>query len=148
MCWRNSILRTRLLVFVGCLVSTGAVWAQSNLGHLLDLGAKKITPIEYTASLPVTVLGVWPDGKGEGVLTYFPDGKISGTEKHYASGASSGSKGKWTMTTTGKICTSVWFTSWTGTHEECKYLFRLGGDVYISMSDSARSAPVQKQITR
>lgn len=141
-------MRKRLLVSIGCFFSLGVACAQGNLGALLDLGAKKITRAEYVASLPTTSYSVWPDGKGEEVLTYLPDGKITGTEKQYTTGASSGSTGKWTMTASGKICTSVRFTNWPGTHEECRFLFRLGNDVFISMSDSARAAPVQKQITR
>ena len=141
-------MRKRLLVSIGCIFSLGVASAQGNLGELLDLGAQKITKAEHLASLPATSYSVWPDGKGEEVLTYFPDGKISGTEKQYAIGATSGATGKWTMTPSGKICTSVRFTSWPGTHEECRFLFRLGNDVYISMSESARAAPVQKQINR
>jgi len=141
-------LRKLWLVSIGGIFSLGVASAQGNLGALLDMGAKKISKVEYVTSLPVTSYSVWPDGKGEEVLTYFPDGKISGTEKQYTSGATSGATGKWTMTASGKICTSVRFTSWPGTHEECRFLFRLGDDFFISMSDSARAAPVQKQIKR
>lgn len=141
-------MHKRLLVFVGCIFSLGCAHAQSNLGELLDLGAKKIHKAEYVSTLPSTVYSVWPDGKGERVLTFFPDGKISGNEKHYASGATSGSIGKWTMTDSGKICTSVRFTSWQGSREECRYVFRVGSDTYITLSDTARATPVQKQIYR
>ena len=138
-------MRNPLLVLIGCLFSLGGAHAQSNLGELLDLGAKKILKPEYVASLPTTVFAVWPDGKGERRLTFFPDGKITGNEKHYASGATSGSVGKWTMTDSGKICTSVRFTVWQGSREECRYFFRVGSDVYITLSDAARATPVQKQ---
>jgi hypothetical protein len=56
--------------------------------------------------------------------------------------------GKWTMTDSGKICTSVRFTSWQGSREECRYFFRVGSDIYITLSDTARATPVQKQINR
>jgi hypothetical protein len=141
-------LRKRLLVLSGCIFSLSGAFAQSNLGDLLDLGAKKILKADYVATLPATVYAVWPDGKGERVWTFSPDGKITGNEKHYASGATSGSVGKWTMTDSGKICTSVRFTSWQGSREECRYFFRVGTDVYITLSDTARATPVQKQINR
>ena len=141
-------MRKPLLVFIGFLFTLGGAQAQSNLGELLDLGAKKILKAEYLTTLPATVYAVWPDGKGERVLTFSADGKISGNEKHYASGSTSGSVGKWTMTDSGKICTSVRFTSWQGSREECRYFFRVGSDIYITLSDTARATPVQKQINR
>ncbi len=141
-------MRKRLLIFIACLLSLGVASAQDNLGVLLDRGAKKIHKADYLATLPVTVYSVWPDGKGEKVWTFTPDGKVTGTEKDYASGATSGIDGKWTMINSGKICTSVRFTSWPGSREECRYLFRVGSDVFVAMSDTARLAPVQKQIQR
>ena len=162
------ILRKHWLVSIGGIFSLGVASAQGNLGALLDMGAKKISKVEYVTSLPVTSYSVWPDGKGEEELTYFTDvmvidddrtsggaitfpqfcSTVSGTEKQCTSGATSGATGKWTMTASGKICTSVRFTSWPGTHEECRFLFRLGDEIFVSMSDSARAAPVQKQIKR
>lgn len=132
-------------LILGCLLALLQlpVWAQSNVGDLLDKGGKKLTKADYAAMVPFRVKYVWPDRGGEGDLVYQADGTLSGLESHYVSRSDSPATGVWTADEEGKWCIKKHMTAWNTRTDVCWYTFRLGDDFYGSRKDD-RDARVSK----
>lgn len=117
--------------------------AQSNLGELLDKGAKKMLKEDYAAMAPFRVQYLWPQGGGEGDLVYKADGTLAGTEYHWPSSSQSPAVGSWTVDDGGKWCIKKTMAAWKANTDVCWYSFRLGDDFFGGLSDD-RTAKVFK----
>lgn len=118
--------------------------AQSNVGDLLDKGAKKLIKDDYMAMAPFRVKYLWPQGGGEGDLVYEANGTLSGSEYHYSSRSESPATGTWQADENGKWCMKKHMAVWKSNTDMCWYTWKLGDDYYGSASDSDRNAPVRK----
>jgi hypothetical protein len=140
---------TRTAVVTCLLLFGGAAMAQSNLGDLLDKGAKKLGKEDYLAMMPFKVKYVWPNRGGEGDLVFNADGTLSGTEFHYPSRSESPAVGTWTVDDGGKWCIKKSMAVWNSKTDQCWYSFRQGDDYWGTFSDTDRAARlVQTKITR
>lgn len=131
---------------IACLFAMGAVpaLAQSNVGDLLDKGAKKLTKDDYMSLAPFRLKYVWPQGGGEGDLVYVADGTLSGSEYHYSSRSESPATGTWSADDAGKWCMKKHMPVWNSRTDMCWYTWKLGEDYWGSATDSDRSGRVVK----
>ena len=136
-------MRALWIAFVLAVIAAPA-FAQSNLGELLDQGAKKIGKEEYLKGIPKTFSGITSTGRADVNLTYRPDGSLIGNIRALQSGSTSGVSGSWTVDDSGKICIKEIFHAWNQTYEACGYEFLLNGQLWAARSDVDRSAGIFK----
>lgn len=129
-----------------CLLAAAAApgLAQSNVGDLLDKGAKKLVKDDYLALAPFRLKYVWPQGGGEGDLVYVADGTLSGSEYHYSSRSESPATGTWSADETGKWCMKKHMSVWNSRTDMCWYTWKLGDDYWGSATDSDRGGRIMK----
>src|SRR5450755_4225707 len=103
---------TRLPLGITMLLWVPMAIAQSNLGELLDAGAKKLSPEEFNGELVQRVL-VGPTANGGNLqVMYTSNGLISGTGSYGSGGFTTGLalapiNGEWTIDDIGRLCTSM-----------------------------------------
>ena len=128
--------------------------AQSNLGELLDAGAKKLSAQEFREEVVQRVIS-GPTATGGGLeLVYTASGIVAGTGNYRdaASVFSSPISGEWTIDD-GRICTRMLFRPAQGSGvpdtyrgtilpRRCQFWFKYNEAYFISDSDSDRSAKV------
>ena len=132
------------LLITSALLLAPPAFAQSNLGELLDQGAKKLTKQEFLLLLPKTHSGITPSGRAEINLTYRPDGSLIGNARSVQTGSTSGITGSWTIDESGKICIKEAFLAWNQTYEGCAPWFKLGEQYWAGGSDTDRGSGVYK----
>jgi hypothetical protein len=126
------------------MLSAGAL-AQNDLGELLDAGGKKMSKEEIVKVFS----GAHSTGKtatgAHGEFEFGADGTYSGVVQSTA-GGSAGVMGKWTATDGGKLCVE-WTPVGRGANKGggCGFYYSLGGDYYLTDSDSDRSVIVLKR---
>ncbi|HZI82701.1 MAG TPA: hypothetical protein VFF44_02245 [Casimicrobiaceae bacterium] len=129
--------------------------AQSNLGELLDAGAKRLSPDEFKEQVVQRVI-VGPSATGGSLqVIYQPNGLMQGT------GTAKGTIlqpatifGEWTIDDNGRICASMqssggggggYGTQGVTLPRRCQTWFKLDSDYFISDSDSDRYARVLRR---
>ncbi len=132
------------------------VGAQSNLGELLDGGAKKVSANEFREELVQKVItGLSPTG-GTLEVTYTNSGLISGVgTATRSSPVQMDVSGTWVIDDNQRICTSMLVASGAGSAAggfstsgslvlppRCQFWFRSGEYYYLSDSDSDRHARI------
>lgn len=133
-----SMLKSPLLAAL--LACAGGAHAQSTLGELIDLGARKITPAQAQALGP---LGITRQGADSNVfMTLHPDGTVVGSVDNRQGHGSSPAHGTWTMDANGKRCVDVALPAFGMTWNQCGYTWQLGHQLFAAPSDTDRNARV------
>jgi hypothetical protein len=121
--------------------------AQSNLGELLDAGAKKLSVEEFKQEVVQRVIvGPTPSG-GTMEVMYVSNGSIQGQVRGiWGVAAMASINGEWTTDDNGRICTgfSVAGGSVSGMRlpSRCQFWFKYAEQYFFSDSDSDRHARV------
>ena len=141
---------TKLQLVLSVLLWATSAMAQSNLGELLDAGAKKLSVEEFKEEVVQRVI-VGPTLSG-GILEviYASNGVIQGLGSYGA--AANGSmnasiSGEWTIDDNGRICTSMRIGNAGGASggllpTRCQFWFKYAEQYFLSDSDSDRRARV------
>ena len=120
--------------------------AQSNLGELLDAGAKKLSVEEFKEELVQRVIvGPTPSGGGNLELMYANNGEIQGAGNYPPTFSSlQPIRGAWTTDDNGRVCTSMQMGSAPQLvlPPRCQFWFKNAGQYFYSDSDSDRHARV------
>ncbi len=126
--------------------------AQSNLGELLDAGAKRMSPDEFKQELVQRVIaGPTPTGQSL-ELMYTATGLVQGNGQSstYTFLQLVPVHGNWTIDDSGRICTSMRYALGTSGASgggpylppRCQVWFKLGDKYFISDSDTDRRGRV------
>jgi hypothetical protein len=119
----------------------GNALAQTNLGEVLDKGAR---PLTKDAVQSLVNGAVYSGTFGNGIqfeMTLKTDGSISGSGR---SGGESGAiTGNWLVSDKGQLCTKLWNQGQSS--DVCIYIYKVGDDTYTSQSDSNRGATAFKR---
>jgi hypothetical protein len=129
--------------------------AQSNLGELLDAGAKKLSPEEFKQEVVQRVI-VGPMTPGTSMeVMYARTGVIQGMGSAQGRSAISPLSGTWTTDDHGRICTTMRIDNpaglqmgtVTGTSlpPRCQYWYKHDERYFLSDSDSDRSMRVLRR---
>jgi hypothetical protein len=145
---------TRPALGIALLLFAQFAVAQSKLGELLDVGAKKLSADEFRQELVQRVLvGPTPTG-GNLEMMYAANGSVEGwgaanpTATYTAAGV--GLRGEWTLDGAGRTCTSLRiggvgsYPGGTSTPlpPRCQFWFKYKEQYFLSDSDTDRSARV------
>jgi hypothetical protein len=130
------------------------VAAQSNLGELLDAGAKRLSVQQFRVEVVQQIM-VGPTASGGTLeLMYAPNGAIQGTGTapvlQMAMATTTSINGEWTVDDQDRICTSIRVITTGGASASptvvlpprCQFWFKLGDVYFPSDSDSDRRAKV------
>lgn len=139
-------LSLALLLYVSSAV------AQSNLGELLDSGAKKLSPEEFKDEVVQRmVVGPSPAGVTFEVM-YAESGKIAGTSGPNAGvNRSFPVSGAWSLDDSGRVCSEFNLVTFVGPNQatilpkRCQSWFKLSGVYFVADSDSDRQARVLRR---
>lgn len=136
--WRNS-------VFILVSAISSSVLAQSNLGELLDIGAKQIQKDELVSLLSGLVMSgeSFTNQGGSIRFEYKADGTVSGYLRK-ADGQEFPSVGTWKVDDSGKFCRDM--TRPNGSKwGDCRYFYRLA-DGYYAAETNDRGTKIEKRI--
>lgn len=127
------------------ITCSGSAMAQSNLGELLDMGAKQIPKDELVSLLSgLTMSGESFTNQGGTIrFEYMADGTVSGGLRT-ADGREFPSKGTWKVDDSGKFCREM--TRANGTRwGDCRYFFKLA-DVFYAAETNDRGTKIEKRL--
>jgi len=144
-------MRSSKTLFAGILVAScvSPALAQTNVGHLLDSGAVKLSAADFKQE----IVGRFLVGPGRGLsmttgaqeVVYLQDGLIRGSGAASTLGGMSGGgqsfviEGTWTIDEQGRVCQSTRAGN-VVLAPRCQYWFRHSEKYYFADSDSDRSA--------
>jgi hypothetical protein len=147
-------LTTKLSLRLALLLWAPLAVAQSNLGELLDAGAKRLSAEEFRAELVQRIL-VGPTASGGSLeVLYTVNGVIAGTGTGSIGGPAGAShpvapiSGEWTIDDAGRVCTSMRIVANIGPGggitlpSRCEFWFKYAEQYFFSVSDSDRRARV------
>ena len=145
-------LSAKLRLGTGLLLWAPLAAAQSNLGALLDAGAKKLSAEEFREEVVQRVV-VGPTATGGSLeVMYANSGVIQGVGTFSGSSLFAPISGDWKIDDTGRICTSMRIgagSQYAGAAQmgvmlppRCQIWFRYKGQYFLADSDSDRSAKV------
>ena len=143
-------LPTKLLLGLALLLLVPFAVAQSNLGELLEAGARKLSAEDFRQEVTRYILvGDVPAG-GRMELMYASSGVIKGVS-NIATGVPQGTQigaaqidGVWNIDDSGRICTSM-VVGRTFLPLRCQFWFKFKEDYFIADSDSDRNARVLRR---
>jgi hypothetical protein len=121
--------------------------AQTNLGELLDAGAKKLSVDEFKEEIVQRVLvGPAPSGGGKLELMYATNGEIQGLGTYPpVLNSPQPFRGGWTTDASGRVCSAIQFAIGNppvSLPTRCQFWFKYDGQYFFADSDSERSARV------
>lgn len=136
---------TKLLVGLALLLCASLAVAQSNLGELLDAGARKLTVDEFKAELVQHLIVGQTPGGANFEIVYTNTGGIDGQGSAPFAGVNVIS-GQWTTDDSGRICTSMAFVRATrAALSRCEFWFKYSEQYFLSVSDSDRQTRVLRR---
>lgn len=137
---------TKLLLGLALLLCAPLAVAQSNLGELLDAGARKLTVDEFKAELVQRqIVGQTPAGANL-EITYGRSGQIAGEVLRGVMPGPLLVSGEWTTDDNGRICTSMAIVrSMQEGLRRCEFWFKYNEQYFLSVSDSDRQARVLRR---
>ena len=147
-CQRKAVWPpTKLALGFALLLCVTHATAQSNLGELLDAGAKKLSPVEFKEEVVQRVIvGPTPSGHGNLELMYVNNGEIQGLGVYPPTfGSPQPIRGEWTTDDNGRVCTSMQIGNAAPLlilPRRCQFWFKYGEQYFYSDSDSDRHARV------
>jgi hypothetical protein len=142
-------LSARLLLGVSLLLCVPLAVAQSDLGALLDAGAKKLSAEEFKEELVQRVI-VGPTLAGGHIeVLYSTKGSIQGlgTPSTAPTRSATPIYGDWKIDENGKICTSMVIGD-TNLPYRCQSWFKNADLYFVSDSDSDRMARVLRRTVK
>jgi hypothetical protein len=127
--------------------------AQTNLGELLDAGAKKLSAEEFKEEIVQRVLvGAAPSGSGKLELMYTTNGVVQGGGTYTpVFNSPQPIRGEWTTDANGRVCTSMQIGSAAPLvvlPSRCQFWFKYDGQYFYADSDSERSARVVRRTVK
>jgi hypothetical protein len=148
---RTACTVTRALAaVVVSLVAANAAFAQTNLGELLDAGARKLSSAQFEQEVVgQAIAGATPTGTRLELL-YIRDGRIAGVAFQTIRGGATGGgasyaiNGLWKADDTQRICTRIRLDL----PEDCQFWFRHGDLYFLSDTDWDRQARVTVRTPR
>jgi hypothetical protein len=146
---KASRLPTKLPLWLALLLWAPLAVAQSNVGALLDAGAKKLTTEEFRQELVQRVIvGPTPSGGGNLELMYANNGVIQGvgTQPPFMNTPQQ-IRGEWKIDDSGKICTSMSILTVILPYR-CQFWFKYDAEYFLADSDSDRSARVLRRTVK
>ena len=147
-CQRKAMrLPTKLALGFALLSWDPLAAAQSNLGELLDAGAKQLSIVEFKQEVVQRVIvGPTPSGQGNLELMYANNGEIQGLGIYPPTfGSPQPIRGEWTTDDNGSVCTSMQIGGAApilALPRRCQFWFKYGEQYFFSDSDSDRHARV------
>jgi len=144
---------TKLSSALALLLWAPLAAAQSNLGALLDAGAKRLSAEEFKQEV-VQHMIVGPTATGGEIeVMYASTGVIQGigSYQQLAPVHIVGVSGEWMLDDNGRVCTAMRIAGGGGTASgvmlppRCQFWFKYKGDYFISDSDSDRYARVLRR---
>ena len=146
-------LRDKLSLGLALLLWTQVGVAQSNLGELLDAGAKRLSAEEFRQEVVQrTMQGPTPTG-GAMEIMYVSNGSVQGSgtppNAFSAGGPWAQFDGTWTTDADERVCASMRIASGPGGYgsilgtslpNRCQFWFKLGDRYFFSDSDTDRRA--------
>ena len=145
-------LTTKPALGIALLLLAPLAVAQSNLGQLLDAGAKRLSPEEFREEVVQRVLVGSMASETRIELIYASSGQISGRGANAAGPTTVELGGDWRIDESGKICSSMRVTGAGGASAalpaRCQFWFKYKEDYFVSDSDWDRSAPVFRRTVR
>jgi hypothetical protein len=149
--WAKTMpLSTKLVLMLVVLLCAPLATAQSNLGELLDAGAKKLTVEEFKNEVAQRVI-VGPTATGGKLeLLYAHTGVIQGlgTYMDVTSQRLATISGEWTTDDNGRVCTSMTIGGGVTAMmlpPRCQFWFKYAEQYFLSDSDSDRKARVLRR---
>ena len=146
-------LSPRPSLSLALLLYVSAAVAQSNLGELLDSGAKKLSPEQFKDEIVQRiVVGPSPTGVTFEVM-YAESGNIAGTSGSNVVGVNRifPVSGAWSLDDSGRVCSEFNLFTFTGPNQgtllpkRCQSWFKLSGVYFVADSDSDRQARVLRR---
>ena len=138
----------KLPLVLGILMCAPFAVAQTNLGELLDAGAKKMSPQEFEEQL-VQRMVVGPTATGGSLeVMYAASGVVVGVGRAPRFTMAARISGEWKFDDSSRVCSSMRMGSsdltFTGVvlPPRCQFWFKLNDKYFLSDSDSDRSAKV------
>lgn len=136
---------TNLLLGIAALFVAPIAFAQSNLGELLDAGAKRLSGEEFKLEVVQHVI-VGPTASGANLeLIYASNGQVSGKDtKSGVSGTMNTGTidGEWKVDDSGRVCTTMRIVGAGGVAlpTRCQFLFKYKDAYFFVDSDTDRQA--------
>jgi hypothetical protein len=145
-------LSTMLPLAFALLLGAPFAVAQSNLGELLDAGAKKLSTEEFKEEVVQRVI-VGPTATGGNLeVMYAHSGVIAGRGAAVpgANSVLAPISGEWTTDDNGRVCTSMRIGSNPGLMlpPRCQFWFKYTEEYFFSDSDSDRRARVFRRTVK
>src|SRR3984893_5536831 len=150
----NAVLLPTLLPLAfTVLLWAPLAFAQSNLGELLDAGAKKLSVEEFKEEVVQRVIvGPTPSGTGNLELMFANNGEIQGAGIYTPTFNSlQPIRGAWTTDDNGRVCTRMQIGSAAPLlvlAPRCQFWFKYAGQYFFSDSDSDRHARVLRRTVK
>jgi hypothetical protein len=153
-CEKSVPKHTRLPLGFAIFVWLPMAIAQSNLGELLDAGAKKLSGEEFKQELVQRVIVGPTASGGTHEVIYTTTGMVQGTGSYAALNLSVAPiSGDWTLDDNGRICTSMRIGTGGGASPglgttlppRCQFWFKYADQYFLSDSDSDRRARVLRR---
>jgi hypothetical protein len=143
------LLPTLLPLAFAVLLWAPLAFAQSNLGELLDAGAKQLSAEEFKEQVVQRII-VGPTASGGNLeVMYANNGMIQGEGTHpaFSGHAFSPISGEWTTDDNGRVCTSMRIGSSQSATlpTRCQFWFKYAEQYFFSDSDSDRRARVLRR---
>lgn len=141
---------TKLPVGLALLLCASLAVAQSNLGELLDAGARKLTVDEFKAELVQHLIVGQTPGGATFEIVYTNTGEIAGQGSAPGQDVPAAGthviSGQWTTDDSGRICTSMAFDRATrAALSRCEFWFKYSEQYFLSVSDSDRQTRVLRR---
>ena len=151
---RKTVTRSATLPLAAALsLCAPAAVAQTNLGELLDAGAKPLSAEDFKREvIQRTIFGPTASG-GSLEVMYAANGSIAGTGTPLQAPkvlftSYQPVSGEWRIDDDGRICTAMRITSSYGQvvlPQRCQVWFKYGDDYFIADSDSDRRVRVYRR---
>jgi len=152
-------LLSKLPLGLALLLYAPLAVAQSNLGELLDAGAKKLSADEFRQELVQHAIAGPTMSGGSLEVVYTANGSVQGAgfaPQLVGTPLASAVSGDWTIDSNGRICTGMWIGGGPGAGRamgfslpaRCEFWFNLAEQYFLSVSDSDGHARVLRRTVK
>ena len=142
---KTEPLSMRLLLAFSLLLWVPLAVAQSDLGALLDAGAKKLSAEEFRQELVQRmIVGPLNQQGGNLEVEYASNGLVQGIGQTASYPRYISVYGNWKIDDSGRICTSMRFENLV-LPDRCQFWFKYAEQYFLSDSDSDRRARVLRR---
>jgi hypothetical protein len=147
-CEKSIPKHTRVLLEFAIALWVSMALAQSNLGELLDSGAKKLSPEEFREDVVQRmIVGPLNNQGGSIELMYANNGEVQGIGQSESYPRPNTIGGIWKIDDSGRICESMHFEV-TFLPYRCQFWFKYADHYFLSDSDSDRRTRVLRRTVK